>query len=154
MTTSTMPSVSNNVPRFSPDLHRLVSNQANVKTAIVGTLMFLPAIQAKTKRDTSLDYVVDCIVEAVRFTKGCPPSSVRPSQLRDCSMFKTYVASVLHKVSAKLDTIFLALVYVDLFKFEGLFKDEELACEKMFLGSLILAKRVSTHFLLRPETSS
>ncbi|KAL4073361.1 hypothetical protein V8B97DRAFT_230395 [Scleroderma yunnanense] len=108
--------------RFSPTLYKLISDEVDINMAIV-------------------DYVVDCIVEAVKFTEGHPRSPTRASQLIEYAIFKLYVASVLRASGTNLDTIFIALAFVNRLKLEEPFGKQELACEKMFIGSLILAKK-------------
>ncbi|KAL4073357.1 hypothetical protein V8B97DRAFT_1954279 [Scleroderma yunnanense] len=120
--------MSNTIPRFSPTLYKRISDAMDINTVIV-------------------DYVVDGIVQAVMFAKGHPSSPTRASQLPEYAPFKLYVSSVLRSLRVRLDTIFVAFVFVDRLKLEDLFKNEELACEKMFISSLMLAKRFTGKLL-------
>ena len=92
-----------------------------------------------------LDYVVHCTVEAVDFALG-RVSSCRNSNPKDVyrrTDFTEFVAGVLSRSEMKAPVILASLVYIHRAKPHLSIGTEQWACERVFLGALILAAKVS-----------
>ena len=91
----------------------------------------------------SLDHIVDCIVDAVEFSKGNSPSLYRPSYLGESSLFKQFISRVLDFSNVPTGTVLIALAYVDQMKLRYTLDYGSDTYERVFIGSLILANQVS-----------
>ena len=93
----------------------------------------------------STEYVVDCVVETVDYAMGRPTTSSRGRPLSrhsDHSNFMPFVTNVLHKAEVKVPVLLVTLVYIDRAKPHLQIALEQWACERVFLGALILANKV------------
>ena len=91
------------------------------------------------------EYVVDCVVETVDYAMGRPSMSTRGRPLArhsDHANFMTFVTNVLHKAEVKVPVLLVTLVYIDRAKPHLQIALEQWACERVFLGALILANKV------------
>ncbi|KAI6034949.1 hypothetical protein F5J12DRAFT_790028 [Pisolithus orientalis] len=94
------------------------------------------------------DYVVDCVVNAVEFSKGnlSPRRCCPPSQLPEFALFKQFVTRMIKKSGVSVHGIAVALVYIDRLKQEELLTNyKEAVYERLFIGALILALKHLGH---------
>lgn len=92
---------------------------------------------------TLIEYVVDCVVETVDYAMGRPSSSRGRSSSRQThhTSFLHFVNNVLTKAEVKVPVLLVALVYIDRAKPHLQIALEQWACERVFLGALILANK-------------
>lgn len=92
---------------------------------------------------TLIDYVVDCVSETVDYAMGRPSSSRGRSSSRQeyHTSFLNFVTNVLTKAEVKVPVLLVALVYIDRAKPHLQIALEQWACERVFLGALILANK-------------
>ncbi|KAJ3475210.1 hypothetical protein NLI96_g11986 [Meripilus lineatus] len=91
-----------------------------------------------------IEYVVDCVVETVDYAMGRPSSSSRGrsfSRQNEHIKFTKFVADVLRKAEVKVPALLVTLVYIDRAKPHLQIALEQWACERVFLGALILANK-------------
>ncbi|GJE96370.1 hypothetical protein PsYK624_125650 [Phanerochaete sordida] len=102
----------------------------------------LEMLDVKMSR-TLIEYVVDCVVETVDYAMGRPSSSRGRSSSRQQlhTSFLHFVNNVLTKAEVKVPVLLVALVYIDRAKPHLQIALEQWACERVFLGSLILANK-------------
>ena len=92
------------------------------------------------------EYVVDCVAETVDYAMGRPSTS--SSRGRSVSRHSThanflnFVTNVLTKAEVRVPVLLVALVYIDRAKPHLQIALEQWACERVFLGALILANKV------------
>ena len=88
--------------------------------------------------------MVDCVVDTVHYAMGRPSSSRGRSQSRvnENAKFTKFVTDVFQKAEVKLPVILVMLVYIDRAKPHLQIALEQWACERVFLGGLILANKV------------
>lgn len=90
-----------------------------------------------------LDYVVDCVVETVDFAMGRPSSSRGRSRHPEHAKFTTFVTNVITRAEITTPTLLASLVYIDRAKPHLHIALEEWALERVFLGAVIVASKVS-----------
>lgn len=94
------------------------------------------------------EYLVDCVVETVDYAMGRPtPSSSRGrsrGRRPEHAKFTTFVKNVVERAEITTHTILAALVYIDRAKPHLHIALEEWALERVFLGAIIVASKVST----------
>lgn len=91
-----------------------------------------------------LDYVVQCTVEAVDFALG-RVSAFDTSNSKDVyrhAEFTEFVSNVLSRSEVQVPVVLASLVYIHRAKPYLSIKTEQWACERVFLGALILAAKV------------
>ncbi|KAF9227584.1 hypothetical protein BS17DRAFT_799836 [Gyrodon lividus] len=91
-----------------------------------------------------IEYVVDCVVDTVDYAMGRPSSSQRGRSLSrhsEQSAFTTFVTNVLTRAEVTIPTILVSLVYIDRAKPHLQIALEEWACERVFLGAVIVASK-------------
>lgn len=106
----------------------------------------------------SPEYAVDCVIDTVDYAMGKPSSSSSsPSSLSSSSTrgrratrptplhaaFQTFATSVLTKAEVTVPVLLVALAYMDRARPHLQIALEQWACERVFLGALILANKVS-----------
>ena len=94
------------------------------------------------------EHVVDTVFETVDYALGRPSSSTRGLSLSrnsEHSKFLKFVTDVIQKAEVKVPAILVTLVYIDRAKPHLQIALEQWACERVFLGALILANKVRTH---------
>ena len=91
-----------------------------------------------------LDYVVQCTVEAVDFALGRVSSFGTSSSKGVCrhAEFTEFVSNVLSRSEVKTPVILASLVYVHRAMPYLSIGTEQWACERVFLGALVLAAKV------------
>jgi hypothetical protein len=90
------------------------------------------------------EYVVDCVVDTVDYAMGRPSSSRRgrsSSRRPEHKAFTTFVTDVLTRAEATIPTILVSLVYIDRAKPHLQIALEEWACERVFLGAVMVASK-------------
>ena len=92
----------------------------------------------------SLDYVVQCTVEAVDFALGRVSSlaTPNPKDVYHHAEFTEFVSNVLSRSEMKAPVILASLVYIHRAMPYLSIATEQWACERVFLGALILAAKV------------
>ncbi|KII88189.1 hypothetical protein PLICRDRAFT_41329 [Plicaturopsis crispa FD-325 SS-3] len=91
-----------------------------------------------------IDYAIDCVVEAVDFAMGRPSSSSRGRSLSrhtETSKFSTFVHNVLTRAEITTPVLLAALVYIDRARPHLHIALEEWACERVFLGAVMVASK-------------
>jgi hypothetical protein len=97
------------------------------------------------------EYVVDCVVDTVSYAMGRPSSSRRGrsmSRRPEHTKFTTFVSNVLTRAEVTLPTLLVSLVYINRAKPHLQIALEEWACERVFLGAVMVASKV--HFFHFP----
>jgi hypothetical protein len=95
----------------------------------------------------SSDYVAQCTVEAVDFALGrlSPSSSTsNPKDVHRHAEFTEFVSNVLSRSQVRVPVILVSLVYIHRAKSHLSIRTAQWACERVFLGALILAAKVSS----------
>ncbi|EKM54987.1 uncharacterized protein PHACADRAFT_160926 [Phanerochaete carnosa HHB-10118-sp] len=110
----------------------------------------LELLDVKMSR-TLIEYVVDCVVETVDYAMGRPSSSRGRSSSRQQqhSTFLNFVNNLLTKAEVKVPVLLVALVYIDRAKPHLQIALEQWACERVFLGALILANKYTNDSTLK-----
>jgi len=92
----------------------------------------------------SLDYVVQCTAEAVDFALGrvSSPSHSNPKDVYRHAEFTEFVSNVLSRSEMKAPVVLASLVYIHRAKPHLSIGTEQWACERVFLGALMLAAKV------------
>jgi len=93
------------------------------------------------------DYVVDCVVDTVDYAMNRPSTSVgrrSASHKTETAAFTTFVTNVLTRAEVTIPVVLASLVYVDRAKPHLHIALEEWACERVFLGAVMLASKVTT----------
>jgi hypothetical protein len=98
--------------------------------------------------DSLIDYVVQCTVEAVDFALDRVSSSSTPNVHRHAK-FTEFVSQVLSRSDVKASVILGSLVYIHRAKPYLSIGTEQWACERVFLGALILAAKYTNDSTLR-----
>lgn len=92
------------------------------------------------------------MADTVDYAMGRPSSSKRGRPLSrhsHYSSFTTFVNNVLTRAEVSIPTLLVALVYIDRAKPHLQIALEEWACERVFLGALVVASKVRS-FLRSP----
>ncbi|CCL98768.1 uncharacterized protein FIBRA_00773 [Fibroporia radiculosa] len=106
-----------------------------------------PATLQLIKVDLSrnfIEYIVDAVVDTVDYALGRPTSSSRGRSLSrrpEHVKFSNFVADVIHKAEVKLPSLLVTLVYINRAKPHLQIALEQWACERVFLGALIVANK-------------
>ena len=90
------------------------------------------------------EYLVDAVAETVDFAMGRPSSSSTRSRRPEHAKFTTFVKNVVERAEVTIQTILATLVYIDRAKPHLHIALEEWALERVFLGAIIVASKVST----------
>jgi hypothetical protein len=118
---------------------------------------FLSLSSYKTRFLSSLsEYAIDTVIEAVDYAMGRPESSTRGRSLtrhHRHNDFVNFVNNVLYKAEVKFPVLLVSLVYIHRAKPHLQIALEQWACERVFMGALILANKVhlSSSSLLLPN---
>jgi hypothetical protein len=91
-----------------------------------------------------IDYVVDAVVDTVDYAIGRPSTSTpraSPSRNPKHAAFTTFVTNVLERAEVSISVVLASLVYIDRAKPHLHIKLEEWACERVFLGAVMLASK-------------
>lgn len=96
-------------------------------------------------------------METVDYAMGRPSSSSRGrsfSRQNEHIKFTKFVADVLRKAEVKVPALLVTLVYIDRAKPHLQIALEQWACERVFLGALILANKVCSLLLSFARSSA
>jgi hypothetical protein len=129
----------------SPALLELL--EIKVSRPVIGMSLLFPSVLVMLTQ--ILEYVVDCVVDTVDYAMGRPSSSHRGrrvSRHSEHTKFTTFVSNVLTRAEVTLPTLLVALVYINRAKPHLQIALEEWACERVFLGAIMVASKV--HILL------
>ena len=91
------------------------------------------------------EHVIDSVVDTVDYAMGRPSSSRRGralSRRSEHASFATFVTNVLTRAEVTIPTILVSLVYIDRAKPHLQIALEEWACERVFLGAVMVASKV------------
>ncbi|KAI0339989.1 hypothetical protein BDW22DRAFT_1347090 [Trametopsis cervina] len=111
-----------------------------------------------------IEYAVDCVIDTVDYAMGKPSSSssspssssssstrgrraTRPTPLH--AAFQTFATSVLTKAEVTVPVLLVALAYMDRARPHLQIALEQWACERVFLGALILANKYTNDSTLK-----
>lgn len=103
------------------------------------------------------EYAVDCVVDTVNYAMGRPSSSHRGrsvSRRPEHTKFTTFVTNVLTRAEVTLPTLLVSLVYINRAKPHLQIALEEWACERVFLGAVMIASKVRFLQVLSPMSST
>jgi len=125
------------------------------KASLVDPALHSPALlellEIKVSRPV-IEYVVDCVVDTVDYAMGRPSSSHRgrrASLHSEHTKFTTFVSNVLTRAEVTLPTLLVALVYINRAKPHLQIALEEWACERVFLGAIMVASKFSNDSTLK-----
>ncbi|KAG2350076.1 hypothetical protein BDR05DRAFT_955942 [Suillus weaverae] len=125
------------------------------KASLVDPALHSPALlellEIKLSRPV-IEYVVDCVVETVNYAMGRPSSSLRGrsvSRRPEHTKFTTFVSNVLTRAEVTLPTLLVSLVYINRAKPHLQIALEEWACERVFLGAVMVASKFSNDSTLK-----
>lgn len=90
------------------------------------------------------EYLVDSVTETVDFAMGRPSSSSSRTSRPGQAKFTSFVKNVVERAEVTIQTILATLVYIDRAKPHLHIALEEWALERVFLGAIIVASKVST----------
>ncbi|KAG6329249.1 hypothetical protein ID866_9839, partial [Astraeus odoratus] len=131
--------------------HRSPVHKASLVDPALHSSALLELLEIKLSRPV-IEYVVDAVVETVDYAMGRPSTSKRGRSLSrrtDCASFTTFVANVLTRAEVSIPTLLVALVYIDRAKPHLQIALEEWACERVFLGALIIASKYANDSTLK-----
>ncbi|KAI0086244.1 hypothetical protein BDY19DRAFT_895332 [Irpex rosettiformis] len=118
------------------------------EASLVDSSLHSPAVLELTQLKMSralIEYAVDSIIETVDYAMGRPSSSRgRSAAARRHPRhpeFLNFVNNVLYKAEVKVPVLLVALVYVDRARPHLQIALEQWACERVFMGALILANK-------------
>jgi hypothetical protein len=129
------------------DTHPVQQHSPIHKASLVDASLHSPALLELLHIKLSqpvIEYVVDCVVETVDYAMNRPSSSAgrhRTSRKRETAAFTTFVTDVLSRAEVTMPVILASLVYVDRAKPHLHIALEEWACERVFLGAVMLASK-------------
>ena len=99
------------------------------------------------------EYVVDSVVDTVDYAMGRPSSSRlgrAHSRRSEHASFVAFVHDVLTRAEVTISTILVSLVYINRAKPHLQIALEEWACERVFLGAIMVASKVHCLFFSLP----
>lgn len=117
------------------------------KASLVDPSSHHPATLQLVKVDMSrnlLEYVVDNVVDTVDYALGRPSSSSRGRSLSrhtEHAKFAQFVADVVRRAEITVPALLVSLVYIARAKPHLQIALEQWACERVFLGALIVANK-------------
>ncbi|KZT00059.1 uncharacterized protein LAESUDRAFT_718362 [Laetiporus sulphureus 93-53] len=122
--------------------------------SLVDPSLHNPATLQLIKVDLSrnlIEYIVDNVVETVDYALGRPSSSRGRSLSRRSEhiQFTDFVADVIHKAEIKVPALLVTLVYIQRAKPHLQIALEQWACERVFLGALIVANKYANDSTLK-----
>ncbi|KAG0701753.1 hypothetical protein DFH29DRAFT_925248 [Suillus ampliporus] len=125
------------------------------KASLVDPALHSPALlellEIKLSRPV-IEYVVDCVVDTVDYAMGRPSSSRRGrsmSRRSEHTKFATFVSNVLTRAEVTLPTLLVSLVYINRAKPHLQIALEEWACERVFLGAIMIASKFTNDSTLK-----
>ncbi|KAH9832864.1 uncharacterized protein C8Q71DRAFT_839748 [Rhodofomes roseus] len=125
------------------------------KASLVDPSLHNPALLQLIKIELSrnfIEHIVDTVVETVDYALGRPSSSSRGRSLSrhsEHAKFTNFVAEVIRKAEIKVPALLVTLAYVDRAKPHLQIALEQWACERVFLGALIVANKYTNDSTLK-----
>ncbi|KAI6127453.1 hypothetical protein EDD16DRAFT_1702539 [Pisolithus croceorrhizus] len=98
------------------------------------------------------DYVVDCVADAVEFARENShpqPRCCSPSRHPEYALLRKFVDRLIKLSRPSIHAIVIALVYIDRLKFTGCLVADGATCERLALGTLLLATKYLSDFRIR-----
>ena len=99
-------------------------------------------------------YVARVAVDAITYAMEHSSTSSRNGSARKEKIqfdpFLVFASNVIHRSEVKIPAMLVSLVYIKRAKQHLFIQSPEWACERVFLGALILANKVSVDFTARP----
>jgi hypothetical protein len=129
------------------DTHQAQQHSPIHKASLVDASLHSPALLELLDIKLSqpvIDYVVDCVVDTVDYAMNRPSTSVgrrSASHKTETAAFTTFVTNVLTRAEVTIPVVLASLVYVDRAKPHLHIALEEWACERVFLGAVMLASK-------------
>ncbi|EIM89736.1 uncharacterized protein STEHIDRAFT_144986 [Stereum hirsutum FP-91666 SS1] len=123
---------------FFPTIHK-----ASLVDASLHPPALLELVDVKLDR-TVTEYLIDSVVETVDYALGRPSPSRRGRSLHrhsENSAFATCVYNVIERAEVEMPVVLATLVYLQRAKPHLHIALEEWACERVFLGALIVASK-------------
>ncbi|EIW84764.1 hypothetical protein CONPUDRAFT_116938 [Coniophora puteana RWD-64-598 SS2] len=118
-------------------------HKASLVDAALHSPALLELLDIKVSRPV-IEYLVDTVVDTVDYAMGRPSSSRRGRTLSrhsEHSAFHTFVNNVLTRAEVTIPVILVSLVYIDRAKPHLQIALEEWACERVFLGAIMVASK-------------
>ncbi|KAG1728616.1 uncharacterized protein EDB91DRAFT_1161312 [Suillus paluster] len=116
------------------------------KASLVDPALHSPALlellEIKLARPV-IEYVVDCVVDTVDYAMG--PMSRHSEHTK----FTTFVSNVLTRAEVTIPTLLVSLVYINRAKPHLQIALEEWACERVFLGAIMVASKFTNDSTLK-----
>lgn len=98
------------------------------------------------------DYVVDCVADAVEFAREnrySLPCCCSPSRQPEYALLRKFVDRLIRLSRPSIHAVVIALVYVDRLKSTGFLVSDGVTCERLVLGTLLLAIKYLSDFPIR-----
>lgn len=132
------------VSSTQPSTRRLCSSSSRSRCPVLSLVRIQSSLAHPVALTPYPEYVVDCTVETVDYAMGRPSTSRGRSAARqnNHANFVHFVTNVLTKAEVKVPIVLVALAYMDRAKPHLQIALEQWACERVFLGALILANKV------------
>ncbi|KAG9318747.1 hypothetical protein JVU11DRAFT_846 [Chiua virens] len=118
-------------------------HQASLVDPALHSPALLELLDIKLSRPV-LEYIIDSVIDTVDYAIGLPSSSRRgrsQSRRPEHASFVTFVTDVLARAEVTIPTILVSLVYINRVKPHLQIALEEWACERVFLGAVMVASK-------------
>ncbi|KAH9917591.1 uncharacterized protein B0H18DRAFT_1033848 [Fomitopsis serialis] len=118
------------------------------KASLVDPSLHNPALLQLIKVELSrnlIEHIVDTVVETVDYSLGRRSLSRHSENAK----FTNFVADVIHKAEIKVPALLVTLAYIDRAKPHLQIALEQWACERVFLGALIVANKYTNDSTLK-----
>ena len=112
-----------------------------------------PPVLGRPLTRCTADYLADATINAVGTALGYQPTAwnrAAPGSRR--VPFNRFVSDVIHRASVKMPVCLTTLVYITRAKSHLHIETEDWACERVFLGALMVASKVCPHLSSKPST--
>ncbi|KAI6034551.1 hypothetical protein BKA83DRAFT_672532 [Pisolithus microcarpus] len=98
------------------------------------------------------DYVVDCVADAVEFAREnrySLPCCCSPSRQPEYALLRKFVDRLIRLSRPSIHAVVIALIYMDRLKSTGFLVADGVTCERLVLGTLLLAIKYLSDFPIR-----
>ena len=113
-----------------------------------------PGRNGELTKSITTGYVARVAVDAITYAMEHSSTSSRNGSARKEKIqfdpFLVFASNVIHRSEVKIPAMLVSLVYIKRAKQHLFIQSPEWACERVFLGALILANKVSVDFTARP----
>ncbi|KAL4073366.1 hypothetical protein V8B97DRAFT_231628 [Scleroderma yunnanense] len=110
------------------------------RSAIISSLARLRKLNV-VMHQSLIDHIIDCVVDAVEFSRGNSPSLYRPSLFNEYTLLRKFISRVLCLSHVSMGVILIALAHIDQMKVWNTLDYGVATHERVFLGGLILANQ-------------